>query len=101
MRLRFEVDVNAAHKGRRAEHKARALLEAAGYVVIRSAGSKGPIDLAAWDGVGVRLIAVKSGTRYLSALEREALALLAKPPNAVIEVWTFRDRCKGPTIERL
>jgi len=36
--------MNTAHKGRRAEHRARALLEAAGFAVCRAAGSKGPAD---------------------------------------------------------
>lgn len=34
-------------KGRRAEHRLKKLLEAAGFYVIRSAGSKGKIDLVA------------------------------------------------------
>jgi hypothetical protein len=35
--------MNTAHKGRRAEHRARTLLEAAGFAVCRAAGSKGRI----------------------------------------------------------
>lgn len=37
--------MNTAAKGRRAEHRSRALLEAAGYTVIRAAASKGDWDL--------------------------------------------------------
>jgi Holliday junction resolvase len=93
--------VNAAHKGRRAEHRARALLEAAGFAVCRAAGSKGPADLVAWDTTSIRFISVKSGTKYASAIEREALQLLPRPVNASIEVWRFPDRCRAPWIERL
>lgn len=93
--------MNTAHKGRRAEHRARRLLEAAGFSVCRAAGSKGPADLIAWDAVSIRLISVKSGTRYASAIEREALRLLAVPPNATREIWRYPDRCREPLIERL
>ena len=40
--------MNAAHKGRRAEHRAQRILEAAGYTTTRAAGSKGAADLIAW-----------------------------------------------------
>jgi Holliday junction resolvase len=93
--------LNAAHKGRRAEHRARALLEAAGYAVCRAAGSKGPADLVAWNTTAFRFISVKSGSRYASAVEREALQLLARPANASIEIWRFPDRCRSPLIETL
>jgi hypothetical protein len=63
--------MNTAHKGRRAEHRARALLEAAG-AVCRAAGSKGPADLVAWDTTSIRVV-VKSATKYATAIEREAL----------------------------
>ncbi|HEY0876692.1 MAG TPA: hypothetical protein VGD94_24665 [Vicinamibacterales bacterium] len=93
--------MNTSHKGRRAEHRARALLEAAGYCVIRAAGSKGPADLIAWDGASIRFISVKSGTKYASAIEREALQMLPRPAGSSIEVWRFPDRCRAPLIERL
>ncbi len=92
---------NTAHKGRHAEHRARALLEAAGFAVSRAAGSKGPADLIAWDTTCVRFISVKSGTKYASAIEREALQQMARPTNSSIEVWRFPDRCRQPLIERL
>ena len=93
--------MNAAHKGRRAEHRARALLTAAGFEVLRAAGSKGPADLVAWDTTSIRFISVKSGTKYASAIEREALQFLLRPAHASVEVWRFPDRCKAPLIERL
>jgi Holliday junction resolvase len=93
--------MNAAHKGRRAEHRARALLEAVGFAVCRAAGSKGPADLIAWNTTTIRFISVKSGTKYATALEREALQLLPRPANASCEIWRFPDRCRVPVIERL
>jgi Holliday junction resolvase len=93
--------MNTAHKGRRAEHRARALLEAAGFQVCRSAGSKGPADLIAWNTTSIRFVSVKSGTTYASALERETLELLPRPANASVEIWRYPDRATQPIIERL
>lgn len=90
-----------AHKGRRAEHRARRLLESAGYEVTRAAGSKGPADLIAWNTTAIRFISVKCGTKYLSAIEREALRVMPRPANASIECWRFPDRCREPLIEVL
>jgi Holliday junction resolvase len=67
--------MNASAKGSRAERRARALLEAAGFQVCRAAGSKGPADLVAWDTTAIRFLSIKSGTQYASAIEREALQL--------------------------
>jgi Holliday junction resolvase len=73
---------SAYRKGRRLEHRARALLAAAGYSVVRAAGSKGPVDLIAFNETGFRLVSVKSGSTYASADERAVLELLARPQNA-------------------
>jgi Holliday junction resolvase len=86
--------MNPAHKGRRAEHRARALLEAADFSVCRAAGSKGPADLVAWETASIRFISVKSRTKYATTLEREALQLLLRPANASCEIWRFPDRCR-------
>jgi Holliday junction resolvase len=91
--------LNTASKGRRAEHRARALLEAAGFTVCRAAASKGPCDLVGWNSVSVRFISVKTNG-YASALEREALQLMLRPPCSTVEIWRFRDR-KPPVIEVL
>lgn len=94
--------VNTAHKGRRAEYKARARLEAAGFSVVRAAASKGAADLIAWNAHQIRLISVKSGSRYLSKAERAAFMALAIPANATRECWRYPDRCKlAPIVERL
>ena len=91
--------VNCAHKGRRAEHRTRALLEAAGFSVCRAAGSKGPADLIAWDTTSIRFISVKSGTKYASAIERKALQLLLRPANSTVEIWRWPNRASAPLIE--
>lgn len=47
-------------KGARLERCVRKELEAQGYIVIRSAGSKGVVDLVAFDARLIRLIQVKA-----------------------------------------
>jgi Holliday junction resolvase len=93
--------MNAAHKGARAERRARALLEGTGFTVCRAAGSKGVVDLVAWNAVSLRFVSVKSGSHYVSAVEREALQLMPRPACATVEVWRFPDRCRDPLIEIL
>jgi len=93
--------MNTKAKGTRAEHRARRLLEAAGYVCTRASASLGLFDLVAIGPVDVRLIQVKAGTKYLSAVEREQITALAVPANVTRECWRFPDRCRAPLIERL
>lgn len=82
--------------GAAAERRAVRDLEAAGYVVVRAAGSLGPLDLVAIGPTGVRGIQVKrdSETRPMrpSELEavREELRSLPRPPGVVYEVWVGR-----------
>ena len=92
--------VNTARKGRRAEHRARALLEAAGYTVVRAAASKGVCDLVAWNATSIRFVSVKCNG-YASAAEREALQHLPRPASSSIEIWRFPDHCRVPLIECL
>jgi hypothetical protein len=92
--------MSTATKGRRAEHRVRDILEAAGYRVIRAAGSKGIADLVAWNSAHLRLVSVKSGTAYASEVEREALRLVPAPPGTTREIWRLPDR-KPPRIEVL
>ena len=78
-----------------------AILAAAGYATTRSGASLGIFDVIAIGAHDLRLVQVKSGTKYLSALEREAIQLCPVPPNCSKEVWRFPDRCKQPLIERI
>jgi Holliday junction resolvase len=93
--------MNASAKGRRAEHKARMILTADGYQVVRAAASKGPCDLIAFNATELVLVSVKSGTKYASAEERAALRALPRPANSRVEICRFPDRTVAPVIERL
>lgn len=95
--------VITAHKGRRAEHKTRRILALAGFESARSAGSKGKVDVIAWNQTSVRLIQVKAGAAamYISPVEYEALKSVVRPPNSTVELWRFPDHCREPLIEVL
>ena len=88
-------------RGRRAEWKTKALLEAAGFTAARTAGSHGACDIIAWDAVSLRLIQVKVNSARVTPVEREALRLMARPANSIAEIWTFTPRVREPQIERV
>lgn len=90
-------------KGRRAEYRAIAILEAAGYSVTRAASSKGLFDVVALGPAGARAISVKSGTKYASSIERELLQDWRQKlaPTTSVEIWRFPDRAHDPLIEVL
>ncbi len=93
--------MNAKAKGARAERRARAMLEAAGWAVVRAGGSLGPFDLVAFSQAGLRLIQVKCN-RPARPAERAALARFDNlPAGATREVWLFRDRKRESQIEVL
>lgn len=75
------------------------ILEAAGYVCTRASASLGLFDVVAIGPADVRCIQVKAGTKYLSAVEREAMAALRVAPNVTRECWRFPDRARVPLIE--
>lgn len=93
--------MNAKRKGTRAEHRAMRILEAAGYVCTRASASLGLFDVVAVGPHDVRLVQVKAGGKYLSAIEREQIEALLVPTNVSRECWRFPDRCRAPLIERL
>jgi Holliday junction resolvase-like predicted endonuclease len=72
--------------GRRLEYLARDELQGDGYVVIRSAGSHGPVDLIAWNAERVRFIQVKAGGA-IRPKDRATLAALVVPAGASVELW--------------
>ena len=87
-------------KGTRIEHKARHLLEAAGYTVQRTAGSLGCFDLLAWlpDGP-VRALQIKGGKApYCAPAEREAITEAALPAGATREIWYWKDYARVPEV---
>jgi Holliday junction resolvase len=79
---------NLARKGANAERELRKLLESDGWLVMRSAASKGPFDLAAFGISGVRLIQVKSGVqagrKEIKLLQAIACGL---PRYVTVELW--------------
>jgi Holliday junction resolvase len=91
--------MNAKAKGARAERRARAILEARGWTVIRAGGSLGPFDLVAVSRSGLRLLQIKCN-RGPGRRERAALAAFNNMPRgATRELWLFRDRNRTPQIE--
>ena len=77
-------------RGRDLENRTRKELERHNFTVVRSAGSKGTIDIVAWDRLWLRLIQVKTSTRDVTPVEREALEELWIPRGARVELWTWR-----------
>jgi hypothetical protein len=77
------------------------LLEAAGYLCTKAGGSLGLFDVIAIGAHDVRAIQVKSGTKRLTPLEREAIRELKVPHMVSKEYWLFRDRVRDPAIEHL
>jgi len=92
--------VIAAHKGRRAEWRTRDRLLAAGYEVVRAAGSKGAFDLVAWTTHGGVLVQVKVNT-FPSPAERRALLATPVPPGFRRLVYRWDDRAAEPVIREL
>jgi hypothetical protein len=72
--------------GRRLEYLARDVLVSWGYVVIRSAGSKGAADLVAIGAADVRLIQVKKSSADVSTGVK-ALRAVSVPAGVCREVW--------------
>src|SRR5262245_47186705 len=89
-------------KGKRAEKKSRAWLEARGYFVIEARGSHGPCDLIAIDGERVRVVQVKSGRRPSKADIFEIVAAMQKVPNGLHitkEIHHWPDYAREPNVE--
>ena len=96
------MGINTKAKGTRLEHKTIKLLEAAGYLCIRSSASLGPFDVIAAARQGFRCIQVKSN-RWPGSVEKEGLRAAAKelPPNATVECWRWDDNAREPLIKHI
>jgi len=90
-------------KGRRAEYRTQRVLETAGYIALRTAGSHGVVDVIGLGPLGhVRLISVKAGVARPSGVEREALdALQRQSDRWTVEIWRWPDRATAPLIEQV
>ncbi|MGB9858671.1 MAG: hypothetical protein ACPLQP_01905 [Moorellaceae bacterium] len=82
-------------RGYLAERKAAKVLEQAGYVVARTAGSHSPYDVVAVGPNGVRLIQVKRLKKgsFAAVLEaaREEIRQVPKVQGVSREVWIWLD----------
>ena len=72
--------MNTAAKGRKQEHRSKALLESVGYRVTRAAGSMGEWDLVGIGPTDVVLVQVRTRD-WPGPLERGALAEFPVPPD--------------------
>jgi Holliday junction resolvase len=93
--------VNTSAKGARNERRARRLLEAAGYTVVRAGASLGLFDLVAFGRRGLVLVQVKSNRGPGRAERRQLQRFDNLPRGASKELWVFRDHCAEPKIEVL
>ncbi|MDV2503049.1 MAG: hypothetical protein RX318_03770 [bacterium] len=100
-----EPKVSAGHprkeKGRKRELRARKMLEACGFMVVRAAGSHGLFDLVAVSSKHIKLIQVKTNRKPPPAEMEELRAFRAPRCCATKEVWTFYDGTKEPFIEEI
>lgn len=77
------------------ERRAVKVLEQAGYVVARTAGSHSPFDVIAINANGVRLIQVKrvkeGGFTAILEAAKEEIRQVPKVPGVSREVWVWLD----------
>lgn len=86
--------MNRSKKGRTREYKSADMFRARGYVVIRSAGSKGDWDLVA---LGADAVLVQVKSRKPSRREIDALAeKLPSCARGEVHVWT--DYARAPLV---
>jgi Holliday junction resolvase len=85
----------AYRRGYNFEDRCRRALEGQGYVVVRSAGSKGPADLVAMRGGVTLLVQCKLDRRLMGRGERLALLEAAARAGA-IPVLAEREKKRGP-----
>jgi len=79
-------------KGARYERRAKAELEEDGWVVVRSAGSKGGADLVAIKVRQIQIKAVNEPRGWAGELEGIAMRLPAGP-GLTRELWIWNKRC--------
>ena len=75
-------------RGAAAERRAKLELEGVGYLVVRAAGSKGPVDLIALRAGQILLLQIKTGAARISRQDRQTLAAIPRPSCALVQVWT-------------
>lgn len=92
--------MNAKSKGSRNERRFRVILEAAGYRVIRSGGSRGVFDLVGSGRGPVVLVQVKTN-RGPSPAEVAAIEDFPTPPNARKVIHRWQDGQREPEVRAI
>ena len=91
---------NGKAKGTRREHQSIRLLEAAGYLCTRAAGSLGAWDIIGIGSTDVVLVQVKSRDWPYGA-ELETLTSFPTPPNCRKLLHRWRECVKIPDVREL
>lgn len=75
--------------GRESEYRVQRELEAEGYCTTRAAGSKGKVDVIAWNAEHIRFIQVKTFLTKVGsyAADIKALEAITFPPSSTVELW--------------
>lgn len=82
-------------RGYAIELKAKEILEGAGFLVVRAAGSHGPFDLVAIGEKEVKLVQVKrtkGNPESVAARVLRELRGIGAPPFVSVEVWVWVER---------
>ena len=87
-------------KGRRNEYRSMRLLEAVGYLCIRSAGSHSPFDIVGVGRSNIALVQCKTDCG-LTPAERETLRGISVPANVTKYVHRWNNPAKLPVVEEL
>jgi hypothetical protein len=90
----------AKRKGTRNEHRSRAILEAAGYVVTRAAGSLGAWDLIGLGPQGAVVVQVKTRD-WPGTVEGGAVRASCPWPYVTRVFHRWRDRQRRPDVQEL
>lgn len=89
--------MSQGRRGANAERKSREILERVGIMVVRSAASKSPIDLVAWNDRELVLIQVKSGRKPRPS-ELKDFIDAPTPPGAAKLLHHWPKGAKEPTV---
>jgi len=87
-------------KGRHNEYRTMRLLEAAGYLCIRAAGSHSPFDVVAISPTDVLLVQCKTNGS-LTPAERERMEDIRVPGNVRKFVHRWEDYSRLPRVEEV
>jgi Holliday junction resolvase len=79
-------------RGRSKEYRTMEMLRGEGWVVARSAGSHGPVDVFAARAGIILLVQVKKGKARMKTEEAKELVKWAEAFNADAEIWHFKGR---------